>query len=131
MKKLVVILLLFVYGVTTVGATVHLHFCMNKFVGWDFSENENRTCSKCGMKDVAIKKGCCKDEHKQLKIDNDHQKSTVTFLTNELAAPIILSILPIHTFAILGQKLHLATYNLPPHTPPIQRLHILYCTYLI
>ena len=46
---------MFVYGTTTVGATVHLHFCMNKFISLNFIETENKTCGKCGMNESATK----------------------------------------------------------------------------
>ena len=47
---------MFVYGTTTVGATVHLHFCMNKFISLNFTETENKTCGKCGMNESASTK---------------------------------------------------------------------------
>jgi hypothetical protein len=77
-KKLVVIILLFVYSLETVGFTVHYHYCMNDLVGWDYTKKDNKKCVKCGMSESKTKKGCCKDEAKQLKLDTDHQKSTIT-----------------------------------------------------
>ena len=70
MKKIVAILLLIIYRSTAVGATIHLHCYMNEFVGRNLwhGDKENE-CGKCGMKEK--KGGCCKDQHKQLKLSAD------------------------------------------------------------
>ncbi len=57
------------------GATIHLHYCMNKFVGWSLLHSENEKCGKCGMTEK--KGGCCKDEHKTIQLKTEHQKTTV------------------------------------------------------
>ena len=81
MKKIAIILLLFVYGFTTVGATVHVHYCMNKFVGWELGDhNEDEKCGKCGMTESKTKNGCCKDEVKQVKLNGDYHKSAINNL---------------------------------------------------
>lgn len=75
MKKIAVILLVLVYSGATTGATIHLHYCMNQFVGsslWHSSKDSK--CGKCGMKDK--KEGCCKDEHKRAKLNTEHQKAS-------------------------------------------------------
>ncbi len=132
MKKLSVILLLFIYGITTVGATVHLHFCMDKFIGWDFSQTEIATCGKCGMKESKTKKGCCKDEVKQLKINTDHQKSSVAVFINVFNTPIIHSYPSLFKFTgvVFTEESNRINYDSPP-IPQIQKLTILYCTYRI
>ncbi|MFN0081552.1 MAG: HYC_CC_PP family protein [Ferruginibacter sp.] len=124
-------LLLFVYGVTTVGASVHLHFCMNKFVGWGLTHKENSTCGKCGMKEDATKKGCCKDEHKQLKIENDQQKSTTASFVNEIISPATLPAVQACNYNIASTEHTTVNYKRPPPLLPLQKLHILYCTYRI
>ena len=132
LKKIAVIFLMFVYGTTTVGATVHLHFCMNKFISWNFTETENKTCGKCGMKESATKKGCCKDEVKQLRIDNDHQKSTTASLLNIFEAPVIKNHLSLNEFTRVAfdAKSFKIIYS-PPLLPSIQKRTVLYCTYII
>jgi len=74
-KKAVVIFLLLIYGSTSVGATVYSHYCMNKFVSLSFSQNnEDDKCGNCGMKGNI--EGCCKDKYKQIKLKEEHQKTT-------------------------------------------------------
>jgi hypothetical protein len=72
MKKLLVLLLLMVYGSATMGTTVHLHYCMNKVVGWSLMDNKDHQCHTCGMEK---KGGCCKDTKAQIKLAADQQKS--------------------------------------------------------
>ena len=123
---------MFVYGITTVGATVHVHYCMDKIIGWDLSQTESRTCGKCGMKESATKKGCCKDEVKQLKVDNDHQKSTVTFLPNIFSVPALKLYPSLSEFNNVALNIDAKTnYYSPPLLPFIQKRTILYCTYRI
>ena len=131
MKKLITILLLIVYSTTTIGATVHVHFCMNKFVGWNLLQSDNDKCGKCGMKEDATKKGCCKDEHKQLKIDGDQQKSIVASFLDNIQSPIIIQ--PIYSYNFQINKFEKVTdiYFHPPPPFTIQKLNILYCTFLI
>jgi hypothetical protein len=90
-KKIVVILLLFIYGSTSVGATIHMHYCMNEFIGWNLWHNDKENeCGKCGMKNK--KEGCCKDEHKQLKLSADQNHSQVNaFVFGQFFSPIIFS----------------------------------------
>jgi hypothetical protein len=62
MKKAIVILLLVLYSASTIGATINMHYCMNKFAGYSFKEVKKDKCPKCGMKNT----GCCKDKKKQI-----------------------------------------------------------------
>jgi hypothetical protein len=72
MKKLLVILLLMIYGSATMGTTVHLHYCMNKMVGWSLVDQQDHQCHTCGMEK---KGGCCKDSKAQIKLAADQQKA--------------------------------------------------------
>lgn len=85
MKKFLVAILAFTYLSTATGATVHLHYCMGKLVSWALWHNdkESKNCSKCGM-NKAAKNGCCKDEHKIIKIDKDQKLSESSFKTFQL-----------------------------------------------
>jgi len=61
---------------------------MGKLVNKSFWHNDDKQCSKCGMDKSGDKdNGCCKDEQKQFKIDNEHKiiESSVSFLHPDLA----------------------------------------------
>jgi hypothetical protein len=80
MKKLLVTILAFVYLSTSMGATMHLHYCMGKLASWGLIDKEGKNCATCGMAKktsnpgcVTAKTGCCKDEHKLIKTDKDQK----------------------------------------------------------
>ena len=133
MKKIAVIFLLFIYGFSTLGATVHLHYCMNTFVNWSFTQNKNSKCGKCGMKETKQKKGCCKDEKKQVKLKTDHQKASVAnyFSFNDFSTPAILPSYENYNLPLLIK----AQYSFKNYRPPPlhygQSLQVLYCSFLI
>ena len=76
MKKLFVAILAVFYLGTSAGATLQLHYCMDKLVDWKLwsGGKKDNKCSSCGMvKNETTSNGCCKDEHKQIKLENDHR----------------------------------------------------------
>jgi hypothetical protein len=129
-KKIVAICLLVIYGVSSIGATVHLHYCMGKFVNWSFTESKDDKCGNCGMKGKS-KKDCCKDEHKEFKLKTDHQKSAITDVIHFISTPVLLT--PISNY--IFQLPVTATYGYSNYHPPPaihnQNLQVLYCTFLI
>lgn len=89
MKKSFLSILAFLYVFASTGATVNLHYCMGKLVDKDLWQDKQSTCGKCGMdKSEKSDSDCCKDEHKQLKISNDHIPAVVSFQEIQLAAII-------------------------------------------
>src|SRR5688500_1465038 len=78
MKKLIIPILALFYLSMSVGATVHMHFCMGKLVEWGLSHNDSESCGACGMKKSDEKEnGCCKDESKAIKLDTDQKTLNV------------------------------------------------------
>ena len=115
MLKLVITILSFVYLASAVGTTVHYHYCMDKLVEAGLWHNDNKKCGKCGMEKSHEKnKGCCKDEHKQYKLENDHKGSQAYQLTE--LAPVFL---PATQFELPYIKLPTVTEQNPlSHAPP-------------
>jgi hypothetical protein len=80
MKKVLATILAIIYLSTSMGATVHLHYCMGKLVAWGLLDHSGKNCTSCGMQNMpnegckVAKKDCCRDEHRQIKTDKD-QKS--------------------------------------------------------
>ena len=71
MKKFLTTILAFLYLSSSMGTTVHLHYCMGRLVSWGLVNHESGNCDYCGMvKNVPVKAGlssnrhCCQDEHK-------------------------------------------------------------------
>ena len=80
LKKVFFILLSVIYLASSAGATVQLHYCMDKLVGIGMNESENDICGSCGMEK---QDGCCKDQSKQIKIADD-QKPPPKFFLNTI-----------------------------------------------
>jgi len=80
MKKTLAAILAIIYLSTSMGATIHLHYCMGKLVAWGLMDNDNKDCVSCGMPKqqaddgcMVAMKGCCHDEHKQIKNEKDQK----------------------------------------------------------
>lgn len=100
------------YSASTIGATINMHYCMNKFAGWSLISKKKDKCPKCGM----INTGCCKDEKKQIKLSLDQQKAEY----HKTSPSFILAL--VHTLVSYkqAQAVTIATKNLfYLHAPPI------------
>ncbi len=76
MKKLVVIAICLAYLAVSSGVIVNLHYCMNRLASADLFTSESEKCGKCGM-DIHKSDGCCRDEVKLLKMDEDQRNNPV------------------------------------------------------
>ena len=105
-----------VYGVSSSGMSITLHYCMSEFAGWELSaEPSSAPCDTCGMK-KQDRKGCCHDEKKTVKSEKD-QKNVEQSLSF-VKAPV--------TFINSNYSLYASSYllntakELPfSHTPPL------------
>ncbi len=130
MKKTAVIILLVIYSSTTIGATVHLHYCMDKFAGWSFWHSKNSKCGKCGMDKETKNNGCCKDEHKIIKTEKEHQQAQTIHEYNPIFSPAIVTVFPTYIFAIASTTETHPQINAPPPKHGV-KLYILNCIYRI
>lgn len=76
MKKLLVILLLIVYGTASFGATVHIHYCCGKLKKVDFTPPKENSC-KSGKAHMMGSKPCCDNKQVELKIKSEQDASKV------------------------------------------------------
>lgn len=120
MKKFLAAILAIVYLSTSIGATIHFHYCMGRLVECVLTQNTSSTCSRCGMeKNPESDNRCCKDECKQIKVDTD-QKLSENFTdlngTASKIVPVIFSLdsnpIPLFLFA-----------KLPKTNPPPRSCH--------
>ncbi|MHA4809981.1 HYC_CC_PP family protein [Flavitalea flava] len=93
MKKVFATILAIIYLSTSMGATVHLHYCMGKLFSWGLLNEDKKDCGQCGMpknsadgRCMAVKGGCCKDKQTVVKLDKD-QKTTESAYTLFTASP--------------------------------------------
>jgi hypothetical protein len=114
MKKFIVSILAVLYLGSSTGATIHLHYCMDKLIGWNLEHPKSDRCGSCGMIKKQKEKGCCKDEYKHLKLQND-QKATASYQVIQLNSVAILTnffIAPSVNFPSLAEE------NPLSHAPP-------------
>lgn len=114
MKKFIVAILAFSYLVTSVGATIHLHYCMDKLVTWSLSGGtESDKCDNCGMKKDD---NCCKDEKKIVKNTIDQKTSESSILNLQVFAVLIPSFFNYE----IDSYSSISTGNTTAHSPPIK-----------
>jgi hypothetical protein len=83
MKKILVSILAVFYLTSSMGATVHLHYCMDRFINWSLLNSDGDKCDKCGMKKDS---GCCKDENKFVKNNIDQKVAESSIQLIEMTA---------------------------------------------
>lgn len=98
MKKVVVSILAVVYLATSMGATVHLHYCMGRLVSWGLADRAGQRCDFCGMQKmgpsgecVVGMKNCCHEESKQIRNGQD-QKAGQDLFHLVKVAPVLAEI---------------------------------------
>ena len=132
MKKFITAILAVLFISTSMGMTVHMHYCMDKLVETNLwhTEKQDDACSECGMK-MGSKTGCCKDEHKVIKTDN-YQKTDVTKIPTlqsfTLALPPLPLVLETEMFASRVKQLPYS--NAPPYRSSVP-IYIRNCVYRI
>lgn len=128
MKKFIVAILAFSYLVTSIGATIHLHYCMDKLVTWTLSGSaEDDKCENCGMKKDD---NCCKDEKKVVKNTTDQKTTESPILNLEVFTALISSFVSyeIDSYSSISSGVN-AT-----HAPPIkgnQEIYLRNCVFRI
>lgn len=128
MKKILASILAILYLTSSVGATIHLHYCMDKLINWSLTKSDGDKCDKCGMEKDG---GCCKDEDKVIKNDVDQTIAESTFQSLQVlstAAPFAFITTSENSFPSLIEKYPIC------HAPPLisaGEIYILNCVFRI
>ncbi|HWK05111.1 MAG TPA: hypothetical protein VNS58_15830 [Puia sp.] len=138
MKKVFATILAVIYLSSSMGATIHLHYCMGKLFSWSLTDEDSKNCGHCGMPKssmgghcMAVKDGCCKDKHAQVKVDKDQKatESAYKFLQfSYVALPGRLAILP--DLYVASYIAGYPTTNAPPDPDKVP-VFIRNCTFRI
>lgn len=114
MKKLLLTIFAFIYLVMSTGLTVNYHYCMEKLVSSSLFSVEETICSFCGMHKEDTK-GCCKDEHRQIKLKDMQQLTdSFSFFFNY---PIIHDVSQVENYSFYTSALTILTKPVS-HAPP-------------
>ena len=137
-KKFVTTILAFVYLSSSMGATIHLHYCMGKLFSWSLVENGSKNCGACGMpKDgtsghcMSFKDSCCKDSEAHFQLDKDQKTTEAAYTFSGLsfaALPITASIF--HESYVVSYITGYPTTNAPPEPDKVP-VFIRNCTFRI
>lgn len=87
MKKVLTIVIAFLYLAVSSGLVVEIHYCMGKKVGSTISVTEKEThfCDKCGMDSQS--NGCCHNDLKFYKLQDSHKQVSAYYIIN---APVAI-----------------------------------------
>jgi hypothetical protein len=116
MKNAAISILMICYLAVSTGVVVNFHYCMNKLASAELFAKESKKCGKCGM-NIHKSKGCCRDEVKLLKMDDD-QKNTAA-LSFQLHAPDALYNLPSEFISIPFINSLDGQRHYQNHSPPL------------
>jgi hypothetical protein len=73
-KAFTSIFLAFLYLSVSSGFNLRTHYCMGRLASIGIGYESPKKCGKCGMHlSEGHKGGCCKDEHRLVKLDTDQQ----------------------------------------------------------
>jgi hypothetical protein len=76
MKKIIASISLLCYLTVTCGVIINSHYCMNRLASVHLFETSVDVCGRCGM-DTHESNGCCRDEVKVVKLEQDQNKTTI------------------------------------------------------
>ena len=113
MKKFIVTILAVVYLISSAGATIHLHYCMDKLVNWSLSEKPGTLCDNCGMEEDG---NCCKDEHHFIKSKTDQKTAESGIQLFQIAAIAIPAPFIITSELYFSQKAKHTTGHAPSNS---------------
>lgn len=138
MKRILATILTLVYLTTSIGATLHLHYCMGKLVSWGLLDHKDKHCPLCGMAPkkadkhcTTVNTGCCKDEHKLIKADKDQKITQSEFQLVKFypeATPVNSLLLP--DISASSFAIEHTTTNAPPRLGKVP-VFLLNCNFRI
>jgi len=128
MKKALASILAIFYLTSALGATIHLHYCMDKLINWSLLKGEGDKCGKCGMEKDG---GCCKDEDKVIKNNADQN-----IAESAVQSIQVLSTAALFAFINTSENRFSSFIERHPicHAPPLinaREIYILNCVFRI
>jgi hypothetical protein len=116
MKKGIASILLLLYIAFSSGVVISFHYCMDDFDSLQLGNVKTDVCGKCGMH-TDDSSGCCNDEVKVFKIQDDQQASAISF---KFSAPdAIIAALPVWDDPSPNKSNHQLFLN--NHSPPLSK----------
>ena len=119
------------YSAASLGATVHLHYCMDKLVEWGMARNEGNMCGHKGVMKGMDNEKCCKHQYRQLKVEN-HYKDAVSVIDHNKFTTVANLGFP-YQITINPTSIPVRNaYEIQDHrAKPNNKIYILNCVYRI
>lgn len=114
MRRFLLAIAVFVYGLTSLGWVLDIHYCMGKVDAVHLFEKEKSSCGTCGMS-AEESEGCCHDEAALVMLMQD-QKPPVTLKFN-LESPV-LYLPPVVALLSKPVLLQRSVFAQPDNAPP-------------
>lgn len=128
MKKLLLVLLMIVYGASAFGTTVHFHFCCGKLKSVNFSPATHKGCMAEGKEAM---EDCCKDKAVKLELSGDQHSAKYVALSAAAGTAVVA---PFSGFTAQPLQEPLVVPHIFAPPPPLlsaQPLFILHCLFRI
>jgi hypothetical protein len=128
MKKILASVAVTIYFAFACGVIVNYHFCMDRYDSFSLYKSSRDWCGKCGMH-VKKSHGCCHDEIKIIKLQDDHQVSTASFQFKSVQPAI--TFLPVFIVAETNNGCTIDHLNHPPPLLHGQDIYLQNCVFRI
>ncbi len=121
MKKFLLSILAIIYLGISTGVTLHIHYCMGKLVDIGLVSKSNNRCDKCGMVKVNNHKGCCHDEQKVVKIQQDQNNATTAIhqITQLSSVAVAVNYTDLPAVAVSSLPEENSCFDIPARRPGV------------
>jgi hypothetical protein len=126
MKKLLVIMLMLMYGFSTTGMTLQLHYCCGKLKSIKWSPAQE---TGCGSKHKMGSKPCCETKQISNKVKTDHDSYQPVIKGFNALPEALKTVVDFSSLPPKGGTLSPVAFAPPPS--PTQLLFILNCVFRI
>jgi hypothetical protein len=113
MKKLIASIAVIVYFAFACGVVVNFHYCMDRYDSFSLYKAKSDWCPKCHMHTGT--RGCCHDDVKIVKLQDDHQTSSCSFDFKNIH-PVVAAATEFLSFFSIDKDIAL---NKTDHSPPL------------
>jgi len=117
MKKTILLLSFLCYFAVTSGVVINFHYCMKRLASVHLYETAADECGRCGMSTHEYEAtGCCRDEVKLVKLEQDQNKLFVTSYDIPALEPV--AVIP-SVFIVAALKNSNQRRHFHNHSPPL------------
>lgn len=85
MKQCLILLIMMIYGVTSSGMSVKLHYCCGELDGITFISKHSKGCAE-GHETMT--EGCCSDQQIAAKLEGDHKHAQTILIEKIVQLPV-------------------------------------------